>query len=183
MTLSCSGRGTRGTGTPILLWTENAARRGRRTLRCGGRRGFHLISRLAPTASPIIARASAEARLPRQSREAISRGKQRVSPLMTLSCFGRELNVRQLAGRRGRRPLRCGGRMGVHPISRLAPTVSPQGEAKNAQAIRESPNGRRKEALGVLFITRKLRHTIHTGRRRRRKTEFSYQNLHFPRCF
>ena len=36
-----------------------------------------------------IARASAEARLPRQSREAISRRKQRVSPLMTPSCFGR----------------------------------------------------------------------------------------------
>ena len=35
----------------------------------------------------IIARASAEARLPRQSREAISRGKQRVSPLMTPSCL------------------------------------------------------------------------------------------------
>jgi hypothetical protein len=77
MTLSCFGRGT-----------QVAARRGRRALR--GRRKTGLSTSSVGSRRQLslkIARASAEARLPRRGREAISRGKQRVSPLMTLSCL------------------------------------------------------------------------------------------------
>jgi hypothetical protein len=65
-----------------------AARRGRRALR--GRRKTGLSTSSVGSRRQLslkIARASAEARLPRRGREAISRGKQRVSPLMTLSCL------------------------------------------------------------------------------------------------
>jgi hypothetical protein len=79
-----------------------------------------------------IARAPAEARLPRRSREAISRGKRRVSPLMTLSCFGRGTQ-----GDSRESPLRYGGRRGFPPHHPLRGSFPSRGSQRGWEDVKK----------------------------------------------